>query len=293
MNQNITGHPLDYYFHSHGPAGNFVWSTDKKIKLNKKTNKKNQNIFLCPQIRWKNNEKRLKAVMKNLLILIFCTPPFSPSLFFSILGWEEIVFRIEFIIWDSFSARGHWFGRVDSRPLPSTLGINRSYRRRQMPQFFIKACSQCCSDERQLQSFMGADSLKITWQAGYKMEIQPGIKNWWWWWSQFLRGNKPHGAPALYTHINLYTLLILNPQTGSQRITQYYTDGSSNLHVLLHQGRLILWSSYRERQSYWFFLNGETETFFPTFFDTTYISETLTKGRVDWERKRSKTERQG
>lgn len=118
----------------------------------------------------------------------------------------------------------------------------------------------------------------VAWQlhtrAGEKMEIQPGIKSRWWWWSQFLRSNKPHGAPALYTHINSYTLLILNPQTGSQRITQYYTDGSSNLHVLLHQRRLILWSSYPERQSYWFFLNEETETisaFFFLFFLTQHI----------------------
>lgn len=126
---------------------------------------------------------------------------------------------------------------------------------------------------------------KLHTKAGDEMEIQPGIKSRWWWWSQFSRSNKPHGAPALYTHINSYTLLILNPQTGTQRITQYYTDGSSNLHVLLHQRRLILWSSYPERQSYWFFLNEETETisaFF--FFDTTYISETLTKGRADRER---------
>lgn len=142
---------------------------------------------------------------------------------------------------------------------------------------------------------------KLHTKAGDKMEIQPGIKSWWWWWSQFSRSNKPLGAPALYTHINSYTLLILNPKTGSQRITQYYTDGSSNLHVLLHQRRLILWSSYPERQSYWFFLNEETETisafFFFFFWHNVYFRDTY-KGTLrtgegekkEWrQRQRDKT----
>lgn len=106
----------------------------------------------------------IKAVMKNLLILISHPLPF-PSLFFSVLGREESVFRIELIIWDAFSVRGHWFGIVDSRPLLSTVGINRSYRRKQTPRFFIKACGQCCSVERQLQSPMGDGDVKIARQA--------------------------------------------------------------------------------------------------------------------------------
>lgn len=47
--------------------------------------------------------------------------PFS-SLFFPLLSWERSVFRIEFIVWDAFSTKGHWLVIVDSRPPPSSVG---------------------------------------------------------------------------------------------------------------------------------------------------------------------------
>lgn len=207
----------------------------------------------------------------------FAPLPFS-SLFL-LLGWEEILLRLEFIILDSFSAWGHWFGIVDSRPLSSTVGINGSYRRKQMPQFFIKACSQWCSDERQLHSIIGADSMKIGWQAGDKMEIRPGKKNWWWG-SQFLRGNKPHGTPALCTHIHLYTLIL-----NSDRLSK----DNSILHRWFLQPSCYIASAQTDSLKH---LRTETELLILSkreeccFFDTTYISETLTKGRSGLGRKR-------
>lgn len=170
---------------------------------------KEEQIFLCPRIWWKNNQKRLmnhSSNEKHIDFDFFYTPSLFPHSSWT-LEWKKSIFRIEFIIWDAFSARDHWFGIVDSRALPSTVGINRSYRRQRMPRFFIKACGQCCGVKHQLQSLMGADSMKIARQAGDKMKIpQEKKKDWWWWWSQFLRGNKPQGAPELYTCINLYTL---------------------------------------------------------------------------------------
>lgn len=194
--------PLGYYFQSQGLAGN----------LKKKNGQKNPNIFLCPQIRLKiiRKDSWIKVVIKNLLILIFHSPPLLLTLLLRIgARGGESVFRIEFIIWGSLSARGHWFWILNSGPQPSTVRINRSYRRKQMPRFFIKACGQCCSVERQLQSLMEADSVKIAWRAGGKMEIPQGKKDWSW----------PQGTLALYTYMNLYTLLILNSQTGFQTVT--------------------------------------------------------------------------
>lgn len=138
-----------------------------------------EQIFLCPQIWWKNNQKRLMnhSSDEKHIDLDFChTPsPFPHSSFWTV-GWKKSTFRTEFIIWDAFSARDHWFGIVDSRPLQSTVGINRSYRRQRMPRFFIKARGQCCGVKHQPQSLMGADSVKIARQAGDKMKIPQGKK---------------------------------------------------------------------------------------------------------------------
>lgn len=132
INQNIAGRPLIII--SIHRDWLVIWFGEEKEK---------NTIFLCPQIRRKNNQKRLVNHSSNEKPI---DSDFSSLLcFYSLcfpLQWGESVFRIDFIIWEALSVRGRWFGLADTTPMPSKLKIKRSHWRRRTLQFFIKVYGQ-------------------------------------------------------------------------------------------------------------------------------------------------------
>lgn len=96
---------------------------------------------------------------------------------------------------------GYWFGIADSRPLPSTMGVwggtNRTYRRKQMPCYVIKACGECCGNKCKFWSFMETDGVRNCTAGDRNSARKPHNGD----------GEKVLNLVACQTHIVIHTLV--------------------------------------------------------------------------------------